>query len=544
MTQSNVNIGTITARLTDPNKAAANPRQLMVCQEKISQTLTRLFKFPQNGGNPFLFALAGPKPHFLAKELPGMKDFKTAATDGKNFFWHPDFLESLSADQAATVMSHESYHVLFFHCVPERAGGLDAHTWNLAIDYVVNGTIETEHEQSKRSSVYKLWEGPLGTPIPFQHYLEWVDGSRDTLPEPCCFADVTTFGRSPESIYDEMRKHQMQSPRRCKEHQGGCGSMVINPKTGLSTIPLPWGPECCQLCGAKPGEGRGPGSLDAHLPPSQSRDETFGDMMRAADQTRAMGRGDVPAGIEAALGRLKKPELSARDIIRMAIAQKRADAGNIIDWKRIRRRPTYMHVKNPETGKYEPKHRIYIPKKHDFHPKWVCLLDTSGSMSDDDIVNGVKELQLVADIAEGWIVPCDATPYWDKATKITNKTALTRTQVHGRGGTVFEEFFRDMHKHECGKNVDLVIMLTDGDCGQIPMHLAPPGADVLWIITNKREFKPNFGRVCQLRPSRQLPIHAIWQGSSRSLPYGVERTWNVPLLRNPKASKADSHSSQ
>jgi predicted metal-dependent peptidase len=489
-------------RLSDPNKVAASPRQLKDCQDKINACLTRLFRQPIAGGNPFLFALCGPKPHQLARRL-GSMELGTAATDGKQFYWNPDFLESLSPEEVATVMSHESYHVLFFHCSPERAGGLDAFDWNIAVDYVVNATIETEHEKSGRNQKFpNVWTGPLGTPITLQQYIEWIDGQRDNLPQPGCFADITVFGRSPESIYEQVRKAKMNSPRRCKEHAGGCGAMSIDPKTGLSTIAQPWDPNACQKCGAKPNEGQGPGSLDSHLPPSQTREETLGDMMRAADQVRATARGEVPASIEEALGRLKKPELTARDIIKMAIAQKRADAGNINDWKRFRRRPSYIYTKDAN-GKYVPQHQLYTPKKHDYLPRWVCLMDTSGSMSDEDITNGVKELQLVADVAEGWIVPCDAKPYWDKATKVTGKTSLARTQVVGRGGTVFEEFFRDLPKQQFGDKIDLVIILTDGDCDQVPTKLMPQGADCLWIITNKRDFKPNFGRVAQLRPSRQ-----------------------------------------
>ena len=498
-------------RLSDPDNVASSPRQLKDCQDKINACLTRLFRQPASGGNPFLFALSGPKPHQLVRKL-GSQEINTAATNGKVFYWNPDFLESLSPEEVSTVMSHESYHVLFFHCTPERSGGLDPHDWNIAVDYVVNATIETEHEKSGRNQKFpKVWTGPLGTPIQLAHFIEWIDGKRDKLPEPGCFADITVYGRSPESIYEQIRKAKANSPRKCRatnglNAQGGghqhCGSMTIDPKTGQSTIPQPWEPDACPNCGAKPGQGGGPGSLDSHLPPGQTKDETLGDMMRAADQVRAMGRGEVPAGIEEALGRLKKPELTAGDIIKMAIAQKRADAGNINDWKRFRRRPSYIYQKDA-SGKYVPQHRLYTPKKHDFCPRWVCLMDTSGSMSDDDITNGVKELQLVADIAEGWIVPCDAKPYWDKAVKVTNKTSLARTQVVGRGGTVFDEFFRDLPKQKFGDKIDLVIILTDGDCGQVPVKLMPAGADCLWIITNKRDFKPNFGRVAQLRPSRQ-----------------------------------------
>ena len=489
-------------RLSDPMNVAESPRQLRECQEKINTCLTRLFRQPSNGGNPFLFALCSPKAHKLVRKL-GSQEIRTAATNGKEFFWNPEFLESLSPEEVSTVMSHESYHVLFFHCAPERSGGLDGHMWNIAVDYVVNATIETEHEKSGRNVKNpQIWTGPLGSAISLQMYIEWIDGTRQNLPQPGCFADVTVYGRSPESIYEQIRKAMLASPRRCKESAGGCGAMSMDPKTGKSTIQQPWGPNSCPCCGAEPNSSSGPGSLDSHMPSGQTREETLGDMMRAADQANAIGRGSVPASIEEALGRLKRPELSARDIIRMAVAQKKANAGNMNDWKRFRRRPSYIYARN-DAGAFTPKHQLYTPKKHDFNPRWVALLDTSGSMSDDDIVNGVKELQSVADIAEGWIVPCDARPYWDKATRVTNKTDIARTVVKGRGGTVFEEFFRDLPKQKFGDRIDLVIIITDGDCDQIPMKLMPRGADCLWLITNQREFRPNFGRVAKLHPARQ-----------------------------------------
>lgn len=518
-------------RLSDPEKAASSPRQLHELSEKISATITRLFRKPENGGNPFLFALTGPKPHELTRKID------TAATDGKKFYWNPDFLDKLDPNEAATIMAHEAYHVLFYHCTPERSGGYKPNIWNIAVDYVVNSVVETDHDKSGRNSKYKLWTGAIGPAIPLDHYLESIDGTRD-WPDKGCFGDVTCYGRSPESIYDAIMKAMAQSKRKCtgprtpigqqqpqqipqpQPQQAGpngqqgqaqigpsgvkaCGNLSWDPKTGQSVYgPGPYATDQCEDCGAPlNGSMPGIGSLDSHLPSAQTKDETMGDMLRAAEQTRSMGRGDVPAGIAEALGLLGKPELTPRDIIRMMCSNKVIDKGNVNDWKRFRRRPEFIYEKDAE-GIYQPKHRLYTPKKHDYMPKWVCLLDTSGSMSDEDLVHGVKELKLVSGVGEGWVVPCDATPYWDKATRITSTGDLARTQLVGRGGTVFTEFFRDLPSQKFGQNVDLLIIITDGDCGEIPLDLKPPGMDVLWIITNKRDFKPNFGRVCQLRPSR------------------------------------------
>ncbi len=497
-------------RLMDPSGCSASPRQLKNNQELITNTITRLFRKPENGGNPFLFALCGPKPHYLGRTIHG-KPLPTAATDGKSYFWNPDWLESLNPDQVANVMMHESYHDLFFHCAPERAGGYDQFVFNIACDYVVNSVILTEDQKCGRDKKIPwntVWTGPLGTPIPLQNYLEWIDGTRQDLPQPGCFTDVTMYGRSPESIYDEIRQHQFNSPRRCKEQTGGCGAMSIDPKTGKSIYgdpdvpPAPpyADPNACQKCGCPPNPAGG--SMDVHVPSGRTRDEVMGDMMRASEQAESMSRGSSPAAIDDALGRLSKPELRARDIIRHCLAEKTREAGMHNDHSRFRRRAPFIWEMSDETGEWEPKHKMWIPKTHDFKPHWIALLDTSGSMSDADIANGCKELQLVAELGEGTVIPCDATPYWDKATRITSKSDVQRTQIVGRGGTVFEQFFRELPQQPCGRRVDLVVIITDGDCDQIPLHLKPVGADVLWIITNKREFRPNFGRVCQLKPSR------------------------------------------
>ena len=484
------------ARLQDPGSVADSPRQLHELQEKISSCMTRLFREPKNGGNPFLFALAGPKPHFLAKELHGRK-IDTAATTGKAFYWNPGFLTSMDADQVSTVMSHESFHVLFFHCDPVRAAGKKPGEWNIAVDYIVNGVIEHDHVKTGRDQKYKLWGGPLGNPILLKDLLDWYDGTKADLPDHGCFADLTCHGMSPESIYDQMQQHQQNSPRRCKERHGGCGLMSMDPKTGQSVHGpgpqdttkdpgTPWGPQCCPKCGSPPDYSPF-GPMDSHLPSQQTKDEVMGDMMRAAAQASQM-RGNVPSEIEAQLGELKKPTLSPRDIIRHCFQRKAIDVGNKNDWKRFKRRGM---AQTPP---------VYQPKKHDFKPKWVALLDTSGSMSDEDISNGLKELQLCGDNTEGYVVPCDATPYWDKTARITKATDLRRTNVVGRGGTVFDQFFSELPK-KLGTDFDLVVIISDGDCGHVPPALRP-NCDCLWIITNDRTFKPSFGRVCQLKPVR------------------------------------------
>ncbi len=499
------NIISAIARLQDPEGfLAENPRLLGELQDKISSTMTRLFRLPENGGNPFLFALAGPKPHFIVKKL-GNQEIDTAATDGKRFFWNPDWLAQLDCDQVATVMMHESYHMLFFHCDPGRNAGKDQSIWNYAIDYIVNGVIVHDHEKSGRSRkvpLTKIYCGALGTPVPLKEYLEWIDGKNTKdLPKPLCFTDELQHGRSPESIYDEIMKHHLSSPRRCKEQQGGCGAMSIDPKTGISTLgpgpfnpalPIgePWGPGSCPKCGAPPNFGVG--SMDSHLRSESTKDEVMSDMMRASEQASQM-RGTTPAEIEAMLKELQAPTLSPRDIIRHCFQRKAQDVGNLNDWKRFRRRQLAM---NP---------RMYLPRKHDFSPRMLAGYDCSGSMSDADIANGVKEIQaaLAQGNAEAFLVPWDAKVYWDKMIRVTDKTQVKNAHVCGRGGTTISLLLTEYRKHVPDPEaLDLIMVITDGYVEEIDPSLRPP-CDCLFLVTNKEaKFKPPFGRVIHLKGAR------------------------------------------
>ena len=487
----------IGARLTDPHGILDDdPQRLSKLQTHVSNCMTRMFQQPDRGGNPFLFALTVPRPHELLLEIPGLgMPFETAATDGKKYYWHPDFLEKLLAHELPTVMQHEGYHTVFFH--PMRMRAASPRYRNYAMDYVVNACIEVDHDTTKRKG--ELWGGNLGKPISIKDLLEHIDGKIEAFKEgePRIFADVSLHGRSPESIYDEIMKHVEKSPRKC----GTCGALSLDPKTGK---PKGKGPcknrpkclhdgLCCPDCGVEispmNGEGYGDGMpfpMDAHIDGKLTKQETQSDVMRAAQQATNM-RGSVPSDIEDYLGELMKPTLKFTDIVRSACLKKCQDSGMKNDWKRFRKR--YIAA-TP---------RQYLPKRHSHKPRWLAMIDTSGSMSQDDITYGISQLKVLGSHTEGFIVPCDASVDWKSVTMVKNLDDLKRTKIVGRGGTVFDDFFKEFPDH-LGMEFDCVVIITDGDCGEVPIKLKPP-LDVVWVITRKdrKEFKPSFGRVAPLR---------------------------------------------
>ena len=66
----------------------------------------------------------------------------TAATDGRNFFYNRDFVDSLSVGQTVFLVGHELGHCIYEHFL--RVAGRDKQYWNMAGDYKINGMLVRE----------------------------------------------------------------------------------------------------------------------------------------------------------------------------------------------------------------------------------------------------------------------------------------------------------------------------------------------------------------------------------------------------------------
>ena len=60
----------------------------------------------------------------------------TMATDGKNIFYFPPFVDKLTEAELRGVLVHEALHVVYEH--PLRRGKRHPKVWNIACDYVIN----------------------------------------------------------------------------------------------------------------------------------------------------------------------------------------------------------------------------------------------------------------------------------------------------------------------------------------------------------------------------------------------------------------------
>jgi predicted metal-dependent peptidase len=227
-------------------------------------------------------------------------------------------------------------------------------------------------------------------------------------------------------------------------------------------------------------------TLDDHMDTEESEEKLAKRISDAMEAAKKMA-GHIPAALEDELGKLTAPKVTWQDIIRTRLLKARAGNGRN-DWTRFKTRPMF-------TG-------LLVPKRKNYYAHFGCLLDTSGSMSKDDMAFGLSQLASLDERSEGTIVPADATIYWDKATKIkkANFEEISKVKIYGRGGTKYAEFFTDFEKNigDC----DFLIVITDGYLLDTDVaEMKHPGKDVIWLITSGSSFNPPFGRAFDLRSS-------------------------------------------
>ncbi len=507
------------------------------------------------GGDPLIFTLMEPVDHVCTMNIP------TAATDGKRFYWNPKFILKFKPLGLRIICAHEAWHAIYMH--PQRRGSRLPKLWNIAVDYIVNGTA-MEDLTSRKLNAAAEFTANLGRFMTLDKFAELVknpfakiEGFEDINPmegtaKPSvelpdagedrelteeqikelerrekvvkfyyADPDLPDNMKRPEKIYDylyqllpkcskcgrvgvytkpkkdkgeEQGKDKGQSAssgdkgeEKSDQHNHGgndpcdcnCPGHDSNDQDSSNTP----GGGCDECSGGVDVFGLG-GTVDDHMDTDESEEALAKKIANAMEATRRMA-GHVPAALEEELGILVAPKVTWQDIIRTRLLKARAGNGRN-DWTRFRVRPMFIG--------------LLVPKKKNYYAHFGCLLDTSGSMSVDDMAFGLSQLTSLDERSEGTIVPADADIYWKQATKIRKASAeeIKKVKVVGRGGTLYAKFF-DEYKKNIG-HCDFLVVVTDGYLmDQDIANMKHPGVDVIWLITSHSTFTPPFGRAFALR---------------------------------------------
>ena len=465
--------------------AELTPDEFQKLQEKLRTAQMVLALSSKRGGAPFVYIFSSTKEHVLAdfsNELyvddQGNKvTHGTAATNGKTYFWHPDILKRLTATELAVVQMHETFHTVFQHCDINRSIGKNKKLWNIAVDYIVHCTIEhdfrkagyiSDYSSNSEGHEHQLWKSGLHKPLLFKDLLNAITQEaadvksgkvtkgkkkkREIVKEEDlrCYADYSLYGKSAEDIYNELEKASQDLTDELLQ----------------------------QLL-----DGLGAGDGDQHIPGAIDKNDLLSEILSSLQYAKSMG--NMPSSLEDQLAKLLEPRLSWSDLVRKSFQRFRKDKGNVKDWSRFNRRDVSY-------GNYRPKYK-------DPNCRFLAFLDTSGSMSDDDMAYAVSQLKALDSRATGVLVPNDAAPHWKGAIDIYSAKDLTKTKCIGRGGTAFKEIFDDYPK-KVGRDFDVIIVLTDGGIFDMNEIKKPKGVDVVWVLCNNdTSFNPPFGLVAPLR---------------------------------------------
>src|SRR5678815_1163634 len=82
-----------------------------------------------------------PVEHVCTLNMP------TAATDGKRYYWNPKFVLKQSRIGLRIICGHEAWHAIYMH--PQRRGSRLPKLWNIAVDFIVNGTVMDDFKARK-----------------------------------------------------------------------------------------------------------------------------------------------------------------------------------------------------------------------------------------------------------------------------------------------------------------------------------------------------------------------------------------------------------
>lgn len=198
-----------------------NPETLKIireAQEKLSNCFTELSLGYDNksigtaiGGDPLIFQLVFPFNHYADimsiqfdelkdkeknikerlekgetlsdKELQpeeikkylkkiGKRVLRTAATDGRSYYWSPGFINGISRLGLRILIYHEALHAFYMHV--QRRGSRDPRLWNISVDYRVNFTIMEDLRCREIKNYPEVFTKELGEYISLEEYAAFL----------------------------------------------------------------------------------------------------------------------------------------------------------------------------------------------------------------------------------------------------------------------------------------------------------------------------------------------------------------------------------
>lgn len=383
-------------------------------------------------------------------EVPGLGTM--GITERGVLMWDPALAAKWSVEEASWIVLHEAFHWVREHARRCKAHGAEHHAWNLAGDCESNDDLVA-----------------AGARFPALTAEDTDDASKVGQPSGVLPKDFgCKDGLLAEEYYDAARKQQQQQRGSGKGKGKGAPKLATNGKascgSGAGGEPLP-------------GEAEVPADM-GKSPAEQKRVQR--EVAEAIRRASSKGRGTVPAGMvrwaEEVLGPPVVPwQQTLARLCRQAVAF-RAGVGDYRYDRPSRRQSVYG---------YGPGSAV-IPALRQPIPRVDVLVDTSGSMGDAELKQGLTEVKgiLAAVGADVGFYCCDAEVH--TATRVRSIDEA-RKNLKGGGGTDMKPALEMIARSP--KKGDVLVCVTDGQIGDAGP--APVGVNVIWLVCGQyRNAKP------------------------------------------------------
>ena len=354
----------------------------------------------------------------------------TAATDGKNLFFNPEFFLGLDPDERIFLVLHEVMHNVYNHGI--RLGFRDHTTWNEAGDYVINDDLIKRGFKMPKDGLH----------------------------------DVGYRGMSADEVYEDL---------------------ISKKDKGQSNAPAPWqdikAPPDSQQGDGTPdhngngqgGQGQNQGLGGVQAPTAQEVEDHNKNLLTQATQASQMSgdkAGTVPGSLERTLEEMLKPKLPWNKILAKFLFSLNK---NDYSWRKPNRRFISQGIIMPSLHS-EGVGRI------DF------AVDTSGSVSESDFNRFISEIGYVFKTfnpKEIGVMQFDSV--LQSNDKCCSVQDFLKIKFSGGGGTRIEpvlEVFKD-------NDAKALIILTDGYLYH--GEELDPKKPVIWCVYSNPRFVPTFG---------------------------------------------------
>jgi len=399
---------------------------------KLSAARTRLII-----DKPFLGALVLRLPAVAAN--PGWCE--TTATDARKIYYNPAYIDALDMEETQFALAHEALHCALSHFA--RRGHRDKRKWDIACDLAINPLLHNEG--------FKLPAGAL-----------MMDGFEGMTAEEIYPSIEDSFEEEchDKHVYDndsDVKPNPEQADR-------GEGSPPQEP-TDQKTRKQPQSGQSQQS--AKPKDGAG-GGAPQPPPLSQSERENLDTQWQqrlAGAAQQAMQAGKLGGAMARLVDYLLQPQMPWRSVLAHYMSSIARD--------------DYSYSR-PSSRRGDPA--IY-PSLRSGQVNVVVALDTSGSISDDDMREFISEIDAIKSQVRARVTlqACDAKlvdggPWvyepWEEF-------QLPKKFVGG-GGTEFAPIFDWVDQSD--QQPDLLIYFTDA---KGPMPAQQPHYPVIWLVKGK-----------------------------------------------------------